>query len=134
MCTHLILGLPGEDDAQMQTSLHKVLELGVDGLKLHPLHVVKGTQLARQWRRGDYQPLSMAHYIRTAASLIEQTPEHIVYHRVTGTASRELLLAPSWCAKKWAVINGIEAELQARGSYQGRLLHQPTFRSMEAGR
>ena len=57
VCTHLIIGLPGETRQHCAITLERVLELGVDGLKLHPLHVVKGTQLANEWRHGDYQPL-----------------------------------------------------------------------------
>jgi len=132
VCTHLILGLPGEDKHAMESSFHRVLELGVDGLKLHPLHVVKGTQLARQWNRGDYRPLTMNDYVALAASLIEQTPADIIYHRVTGTAPRDILLAPAWCAKKWQVINAIEEALQQRNSYQGRLLEAPPPLGLQA--
>lgn len=119
VCTHLIVGLPGESAVHAQISLLRVLELGVDGLKLHPLHVVKGTQLANQWRRGDYQPLLQNEYITTAATLVEMTPPSIIYHRLTGTASENILLAPTWCNKKWAILNGIEMELKKRGSCQG---------------
>ena len=86
----------------------------MDGLKLHPLHVVKGTALANEWRRGDYRPLRMEEYIRLAADLVERTPAEVVFHRLTGTAAPEILLAPAWCAKKWAVLNGIEQELRTR--------------------
>lgn len=116
VCTHLIAGLPGETPAHMHESLARVLELGTDGLKLHPLHVVKGTQLANQWRRGEYQPLALDEYVHIAAELITQTPPHIVFHRVTGTAPQQLLLAPDWCSKKWLVLNGIERALHARQS------------------
>ncbi|MCF7985367.1 MAG: TIGR01212 family radical SAM protein [Thiohalocapsa sp.] len=119
VCTHLIVGLPGEDGDAAQASLERVLDLGTDGLKLHPLHVVRQTLLAHQWRRGEYRPMTMEAYIATAADLIERTPPEIVYHRVTGTAGREILLAPEWCAKKWAVLNGIENELRRRGTRQG---------------
>ena len=119
VCTHLIVGMPGEGRDQSLWSLEQVLALGVDGLKLHPLHVVKGTQLANQWRRGEYQPLTMDEYIQTAADMIEWTPSEVLYHRVTGTASTEILLSPMWCSKKWAVLNGVEAELVHRGSRQG---------------
>ncbi len=112
VCTHLIAGLPGETPAHVHASLARVLDLGTDGLKLHPLHVVKGTQLANQWRRGEYRPLELDEYIQLAAELIAQTPAHIVFHRVTGTAPRQLLLAPQWCSKKWAVLNGIERALR----------------------
>jgi radical SAM protein (TIGR01212 family) len=121
VCTHLIVGLPGEGRREAIASLDRVLDLGTDGLKLHPLHVVKGTQLANDWRRGAYAPLSMPGYIAIAADLIERTPPGVVYHRLTGTAAADILLAPAWCAKKWVVLNGIEAELRRRRSVQGRL-------------
>lgn len=120
VCTHLILGLPGENERAMASSFDRVMQLGTDGLKLHPLHVVKGTQLARQWRRNEYRPLTMKHYIRMACDLIEATPSSVIYHRVTGTAPSELLLAPAWCSKKWTVINGIETFLKSRGTRQGQ--------------
>ena len=126
ICTHLILGLPGENYADASKTLSRVLYLGVQGLKLHPLHIVKGTQLARQWKQGLYRPMEMDDYIQMAANLIERTPEDVIYHRVTGTASNDILLAPQWCSKKWAVINGIEDELAKRNSYQGRLYNSPS--------
>jgi uncharacterized protein len=119
LCTHLIIGLPGEGDQHYHATLDTVLDIGVDGLKLHPLHVVKHTMLAYQWRRGGYQPLAQQDYVRIAADLIERTPPEIVYHRVTATASRDILLAPAWCSQKWNVLNGIERELRRRGTRQG---------------
>ena len=125
VCTHLIVGLPGEGRDSALATLDRVLELGVDGLKLHPLHVVRQTMLARDWRDGRYRPLAMDEYIGIAADLIERTPANIIYHRVTGTATRDILLAPDWCSKKWAVLNGIENELLRRGSRQGMLADAP---------
>ncbi|MEN8176650.1 MAG: TIGR01212 family radical SAM protein, partial [Pseudomonadota bacterium] len=122
VCTHLIVGLPGEGRQQALDSLRQVLALGVEGLKLHPLHVVKGTRLANQWRAGDYRPLSAAEYIAIAADMIEHTPPEVRYHRVTGTAEARILLAPAWCARKWTILNGIEAELARRGGRQGASL------------
>ena len=125
VCTHLILGMPGEDEAHYHASLDTVLDIGVDGLKLHPLHVVKHTVLANQWRRGEYRPLEREEYICSACDLIERTPAHIVFHRVTGTASKDILLAPEWCSQKWNVLNGIELELARRGHRQGCLAGVP---------
>lgn len=127
LCTHLIVGLPGENEEHFHTSLDTVLDIGVDGLKLHPLHVIKHTMLAYQWRRGGYQPLTKPDYIRIAADLIERTPEHVVFHRVTATASRDILLAPMWCAEKWNVLNGIEQELRRRDTRQGSRAGTPFF-------
>jgi radical SAM protein (TIGR01212 family) len=122
VCTHLIVGMPGEDATHAAASLARVLDLGVDGLKLHPLHVVKGTQLANEWRRGEYLPLSLDEYLETATDLIEQTPADVVFHRLTGTASPQVLLAPDWCQFKWRVIDGIAAGLVRRGTHQGSAL------------
>ena len=121
VCAHLIVGLPGEETAHNLISLDRVLALGVEGLKLHPLHVVKGTMLANEWRRGEYSPWAMDKYISTVADLVERTPPEVIYHRLTGTAESTILLAPEWCNWKWRVLNGIEQELAQRGSYQGRL-------------
>lgn len=111
VCTHLIIGLPGEGRQHYEQTLRRVLELGVDGLKYHPLHVVKGTMLANDYRRGNYSPLSMEEYVDIVAGLIALAPRDMVYHRLTGTASVEQLLAPKWCSKKWAVLNAIERKL-----------------------
>lgn len=112
LCTHLIIGLPGETKRHCRVTLERVLELGVAGLKLHPLHVVKGTQLANEWRAGDYQPLSLEAYIEIATDLVRQTPPDVIFHRLTGTAAAGILLAPDWCSRKWQVLNGICAALQ----------------------
>ncbi len=122
ICTHLIIGLPDEGREQALWSLTQVLALGVEGLKLHPLHVVKGTLLANQWRAGDYAPLGKSEYISIAADVIERTPADIRFHRITGTAEPAILLAPTWCSRKWRILNGIEAELARRGSRQGSSL------------
>ena len=88
VCTHLILGLPGESTEHHITSLERVLDLGVDGLKFHPLHVVKGTQLANEWRRGEYQPLTMADYVADVVELINRTP--CKHHSKSATICRRL--------------------------------------------
>jgi len=119
VCTHLIVGLPGENKSHAKINLLRVLEQGVEGLKIHPLHVVKGTQLANEWRRGEYQPLSLKEYINTVADLVALTPKEIIFHRLTGTAEKSILLAPEWCSQKWNVLNGITAELKQRGHSQG---------------
>lgn len=119
VCTHLMLGLPGEDPGHACATLRRVLSHTVEGLKLHPLHVVRGTLLAQEWRRGEYTPLAFNDYVASVCDLIEMTPPGIVYHRLTGTAPANLLLAPSWCGKKWEVLNGIRDELRQRGTHQG---------------
>ncbi len=125
VCTHLIVGLPGEDSRHALTSLDRVLELGVAGLKIHPLHVVKGTLLANQWRRGEYRPPAFDDYVDTVARMVAHTPPEIVYHRLTGTSAPNILLAPAWCAWKWRVLNAITRRLVAAGWRQGSLESRP---------
>lgn len=113
VCTHLIVGLPGEDRRHVHATLERVLELGVEGLKIHPLHVVRGTRLANQWRAGRYRPLTQDEYVDITAELVERTPREVLFHRLTGTAPERLLLAPRWCARKWDVLNALTRRLAA---------------------
>lgn len=130
VCAHLIIGLPGEGRDAALRNLERVIALGVQGLKLHPLHIVRHTRLAIDWRRGDYVPLAMDEYVSICADVIERTPPEVTYHRLTGTASPEVLLAPEWCSRKWAVLNAIEAELFRRGAHQGDLAPPPVHRQL----
>jgi radical SAM protein (TIGR01212 family) len=132
VCTHLIVGLPGEERAHNLLSLERVLELGVEGLKLHPLHVVKGTMLANQWRCAEYVPWHFHEYVETVADMVERTPPEVIYHRLTGTADEKILLAPGWCNWKWRVLNAIERELARRGTYQGFQAKDLNAKSAEA--
>jgi len=114
VCTHLILGLPGETLDHYRETLNRVVTLGVEGLKIHPLHIVRGTLLAEEWRSGNYVPLDLSEYVNIVSDLVRRTPPEVVFHRLTGTAESSLLLAPNWCSKKWAVLNAITAELASK--------------------
>lgn len=105
VCTHLILGLPGEDQSDYQQTLSKVIDTGVDGLKLHPLHVVRGATMEKSWRAGRLTTLSLQQYSRAAVSLIQATPIEVVYHRISATAKLSELLSPLWCEKRWPIQN-----------------------------
>ncbi|WP_035387440.1 TIGR01212 family radical SAM protein [Ferrimonas senticii] len=125
VCTHLILGLPGETPEHAHQTLEKVLAAGVDGIKLHPLHVVENSIMAKQWR-ADRLPLwDLDKYVRTAGDLIRRTPQEVVFHRVSAYARPPELLAPDWCGDKWLAMNAIVANLEqfgGQGSAAGRQL------------
>ena len=112
VCTHLIVGLPGETMQHSLTSMSRVLESRPHGIKIHPLHIVRGTQIARQWKSGEYQPLSLNDYVETVVRMVKMAPEELIFHRLTGTAAEDLLLAPAWCSKKWLVLNEITRKLE----------------------
>ncbi len=119
VCTHLIVGLPGETAFDSVTSFDRVMELKAgctqtQGMKLHPLHIVKGTQLARQWKQGLYQGVPYDDYVAASVEIIRRSPGELVFHRLTGTAEASILLSPHWCAKKWRVLNDIALGLAGR--------------------
>ncbi len=124
ICTHLIIGLPGEKPEDSLETLKKVVDLGTNGLKLHPLHIVRNTPLAKEWEAGNYTPLKFAEYTNIAAEMIRHTPGDVIFHRITGTAQMDVLLAPEWCNKKWMVLNDIAANLHQFGA-QGSAIGKP---------
>jgi radical SAM superfamily enzyme len=87
--------------------LELVLAHGTDGLKLHPLHIVRNTQLANDWRRGAVSVLTQARYVEAVAQMVLACPPGMVFHRLTATARAPTLLTPDWCAQKWPVLNAI---------------------------
>jgi len=122
ICVHLILGLPKEDDARMLQSVRDVAALRPDQVKLHLLHVLRGTRLADMYERGEYIPLERAHYIRLVADALELLPSETVIGRLTGDGAQDALLAPEWSKKKTTVINDIDKLLFERDSWQGKRL------------
>ena len=115
VCTHLILGLPGEGHTDYLTTLNKVLDAGVDGLKLHPLHIVEGSTMAKAWRNNKMDLLAIEDYAFSVGELIRHTPEDIIFHRVTAYAKKPMLLAPDWCAFRWDGLVAIVDDLAAKG-------------------
>ena len=128
ICCHLIVGLPGEKPEHSLESHARVMEHGVAGFKIHPLHVVKNTVLAKQWRDGDYHPLAMEDYVEVVSEIVTRTPAEVIFHRLTGTAQTPLLLAPDWCRFKWIVLNAITESLR-RKREDKRVVHEPETRA-----
>ena len=112
LCTHLIVGLPGETPEDSITSFDRVVELGVDAIKLHPLHIVKGTRMAKQWNRGEIKELTQAEYTSTLATIIHKAPKDLLFHRLTGSGERQYLLSPSWSMHKWDILSDIYRRLE----------------------
>ncbi|MDO6617477.1 TIGR01212 family radical SAM protein [Shewanella sp. 10N.286.52.C2] len=121
VCAHLILGLPGEDYSDYLRSLNSVIETGVDGIKLHPLHIVEGSVMAKAWRHKGMALLTKEDYANYASELIRHTPKDIIFHRVTAYAKKPLLLAPDWCGYRWEGLVAIVQNLAANGG-QGHYL------------
>ena len=116
ICVHLINGLPGETREQMVQSARTVGELDIDSVKLHLLHVLRGTALADM----DYTCLSKDDYINIVCDQLEVLPSSVVIQRLTGDGRGEDLIAPDWSRRKREVLNGIDQELKRRDSWQGK--------------
>ena len=121
ICVHLILGLPDESDDMMLETARRVAELHPNQVKIHLLHVLKNTEMARLYLEGEYTPLTKEHYVSLVADCLEILPADIVIARLTGDGMGEDLLAPDWSRKKVSVINDIDKLLYERNTWQGIL-------------
>ncbi len=105
--THVILGLPGETKTDMLNTVRHVCEVGSDGIKLQLLHVLKDTDLEKDYLAGKFKCLEMDEYLDILKDCVALLPENMVVHRVTGDPDKKLLVAPMWCADKKRVLNAI---------------------------
>lgn len=119
ICVHIIFGLPGESREDMMKTVRDVAALAPDQVKIHLLHVLKNTEMARIYEREEYTPLEKDEYVALVADAIELLPPDTVVARLTGDGMADDLLAPDWSRKKVAVINDIDKLLYSRSSWQG---------------
>ncbi len=118
---HVILGLPGETEDDMLETVRHVGETA-DGVKLQLLHVLRGTDLARDYAAGAFDTLTKDEYIGIVCRCIENLPEDTVIHRLTGDGDKRLLTAPLWSADKKRVLNDLNKALRERNVIQGAAL------------
>jgi radical SAM protein (TIGR01212 family) len=122
ICAHLILGLPGETPAMMRQSAQIVGQMGLDGIKLHLLYVVKGTALDALHQSGGYRCLEREAYADLVCDVLERLPQNLVIQRLTGDPHPFDLRAPGWALDKKAAMSAIVERLEARDSWQGKAL------------
>lgn len=103
--THIILGLPGESMEDMIQTTQAVVDAGTEGIKFHLLHVMRGTDLAKDYEAGIFSCLSMEEYGSILKACIDILPENMVLHRITGDGAKKDLIAPLWSADKKKVLN-----------------------------
>jgi hypothetical protein len=120
ICTHLIFGLPGETRNMMLNTARTVAAMGIDGVKLHLLYVVKGTALETLYRQGDYRCLEQREYVDIVCDVLEVLPREMVIQRLTGDPHPEELVAPLWSLQKSQTLSMIAETLKNRDSWQGK--------------
>ncbi len=110
--THMILGLPGETAEMMVQTTKFAVAAGTDGVKFHLLHVLRDTDLAKDYLEGKFRCLELEEYARILDQCLGVLPEETVVHRITGDGAKKDLLAPMWSADKKRVLQYLNTHLQ----------------------
>ena len=120
ICAHIILGLPGEDREMMLETARKISVLGINGVKIHLLYVVKDTYLAKMYEKGEYACMEQNDYVETICEFIELLPENVIIQRITGDPNKEDLVAPQWSIRRNETFQMIQKQFELKGIYQGK--------------
>ena len=120
---HLILGLPGEDHAELMQQANTIATLPLDMIKLHQLQLIRGTRMAREYAEHpeEFHLYTVDEYIDLAIDYIERLPETMVVERFISQSPRSLLIAPDWGMKNYQFVDRLRRCMQERGTWQGRL-------------
>lgn len=121
VCVHIILGIPGESWNEMMETAKAVSSLPVSGVKIHHLHVIKGTTLEKYYNQGRAGVLGFKEYVSTICDFLERLRPDIMIHRLIGDRSATSLIAPKWAMQKGTVLKAIDDEFAKRCTYQGFL-------------
>lgn len=117
---HTILGLPKETKEDILETMNYLNHMDIQGIKLQLLHVLKNTDLAKDYLDGKFSVYEMNEYIDLVIDCLEHLSPKIVIHRLTGDGPKELLIAPAWSSAKKTVLNTLHHECKLRGAYQGK--------------
>lgn len=120
VAVHIINGLPNETREMMIETVKELSRLDIHSIKIHLLHILKGTPLAQMYENGEFSAMKMDDYVNLVCDQLELLPKEIVIQRVTGDGAKDDLIAPLWSLKKFCVMNEIDKELGRRNSWQGK--------------
>lgn len=122
ICVHLIDGLPGETPDMMIESAREVGALMPHCVKLHLLHILRGTAMEKELADGKLRLLERDEYVDIIVRQLEVLPPEIIIQRLTGDGARDSLIGPLWSLKKFEVLNAIDKTMAERDTWQGRLI------------
>ena len=121
---HIINGLPYETKEMMIETVKYLNNLDIQGIKIHMLHIIKGTKLEELYNKEHFHVLTREEYVDIVCDELEYLRPEIVINRITGDPVKEDLIEPNWLIKKFCVLNEIDKELLRRDSYQGKKLKE----------
>ena len=117
---HIMIGLPGENFADLKNTVKFINQHNIQGLKIHSTYIVQNTVLANMYFSGDYEPISLDYYLDALTYVITHISPNVIIHRISGDSPKDLLVAPEWnLHKKW-VLNGFEKILKEQDLWQGK--------------
>lgn len=119
VCVHIINGLLGETKDDMINTAKTVGKLKPDAVKIHLLHILRGTQYEKEYKTKNLIPMTKDAYINTVIRQLEYLPDTTVIERITGDGSKENLVAPLWSLDKISVLGSIDKEMDIMNTYQG---------------
>lgn len=117
---HCIFGLPKETKEEMLQTVDYIAHSGAKGIKFHLLHLMKNTNMVKDYENGNLKFLSKEEYIDLVCEGVSRIPQDMIVHRLTGDAPRDLLIGPMWSLNKWEVLNAIDKALEDNDIYQGK--------------
>lgn len=123
---HIINGLPEENMDNMLETARTLGKLEPEGVKIHLLHVIKGTKLEEIYKSGKYKPLTKEEYVEITVKQLELLPPKTVIERITGDGDKKKLIAPMWSADKISVLGAIDKMQADLDTYQGKLYRKTT--------
>lgn len=109
---HMILGLPGESEEDMYATVKYLSKKHIDGIKIHGLHILKGTRLASEYEKHPFKIMSLEEYTRVLINCLKLLPKDTVVHRMTGDGDKKILIEPQWSADKKRVLNYINKKIK----------------------
>lgn len=119
VCVHIINGLYKETKEDMINTAKTVGKLKPDAVKIHLLHIVRGTAYEKLYQQDKLIPMSKDAYVDVVCRQLEYLPPETVIERITGDGGSETLIAPRWSLDKISVLGAIDKEMAARNTYQG---------------
>ena len=109
---HMILGLPGESEEDMYATAKYLSKKHIDGIKIHGLHILKGTRIAIEYENSPFKIMSLKEYTQVLISCLNLLPKDTVIHRITGDGDKRTLIEPQWSADKKKVLNYINKKIR----------------------
>ncbi len=118
--THIIVGMPTETEEEMLAMADEVSTLGIDTFKIHNLHIIKNTQLARMYQEKPFDLFSYEEYLKFIVKFLERLSPDIMLERLFTDTPQDLLIAPKWVERHNEIIYGIRQEMERQDTWQGK--------------